>query len=53
MITLDIEIYEPDERAQKRYLVHGFDDVYWTDDLEDALGYLKQDLQRLAQPKHE
>jgi len=42
--TLDVEIYEPttDGWAQARYLVHGHDDVLWTDDLELALAYLKE-----------
>jgi hypothetical protein len=41
--TLDIEIYNThnDTWAQGKYLVHGFDDVLWTDDLDAAVQYLK------------
>jgi len=42
---LDIEIYEKwggDEWAQAKYLVHGYDDVLWTNNLEDALQFLKE-----------
>ena len=41
--TLDIEIYNPekDDWAQGRYLVHGHDDVLWTDDLDAALEFLR------------
>jgi hypothetical protein len=41
--TLDIEIYDPDtdDWAQGRYLVHGHDDVLWTDDLDAALSFLR------------
>jgi len=41
--TLDIEIYDPvvETWAQGRYLVHGHDDVLWTNDLEAALEFLR------------
>jgi len=40
---LDIEIYEKDnEWAQGRYLVHGHDDSFWTDDIESALSFLRE-----------
>ena len=45
--TLDIEIYEKagsDVWAQAKYLVHGFEDVLWTDDLDEALAFLKQSI---------
>lgn len=34
--TLDIEIYEKAGVgfAQAKYLVHGFEDLFWTDDVE-------------------
>jgi len=42
---LDIEIYSPDDKlAQGRYLVHGHDDVLWTDDIEQVLLFLEQSL---------
>lgn len=42
--VLDIEIYDPtvETWAQGRYLVHGHDDVFWTDDIDAALAYLKE-----------
>jgi hypothetical protein len=41
--TLDIEIHDPKigNWAQARYLVHGHDDVLWTDDLDSALEFLR------------
>ena len=44
--TLDIEIYEKAGSgwAQAKYLVHGFEDVLWTDDLDEALAFLKQSI---------
>jgi hypothetical protein len=48
---LDIEIYDTEKSkwAQGRYLVHGHDDVLWTDDLDSALEFLRES----AQPKHD
>jgi hypothetical protein len=42
--VLDIEIYSPtiDSWAQARYLVHGYDDVLWTDNLQHALEFLHE-----------
>jgi len=31
--------------AQEKYLVHGASDVFWTSDLEQALSFLRQDLE--------
>lgn len=53
-VKVDIEIYEQhggNHWAQARYLVHGIDDVLWTDDLEEAITYLKYDLERLLKRK--
>lgn len=49
--TLDIEIYDPEANkwAQGRYLVHGHDDVLWTDDIDAALSFLRDS----AQPEHD
>lgn len=48
---LDIEIYDTkvDSWAQARYLVHGHDDVLWTDDLDAALAFLRES----AQPQYD
>ena len=46
-MKLDIEVYDKFGEgywAQCRYLVHGYDDVLWTNDLEDALNYIRHDL---------
>ncbi len=42
---LDISVWRD---AQARYLVHGIDDSYWTDNLADALLYLKQEMERIG-----
>jgi len=45
--VLDIEVYSKwgaDVWAQARYLVHGYDDVLWTNDVDDALSFLKEGL---------
>jgi hypothetical protein len=48
--VLDIEIYDEwgeSHWAQARYLVHGLDDVLWTDDAAEALEYLSAELGRI------
>ena len=40
---IDIEVYSQygdDYWAQSRYLVHGYDDVLWTDSAEDAAQFI-------------
>jgi len=45
---LDIEVYDPEyKRAQGKYLVHGYDDSFWTDSIDDALAFLKDQLKEL------
>jgi len=46
---LDIECYDTTENtwAQATFLVHGIDDVYWTDDPDEAANYIKEDLARI------
>lgn len=36
---LDIELH--DRNSQRKYLVHGYNDVLWTDNLDDAVRWLK------------
>jgi len=45
---LDIECYDKTVNtwAQATFLVHGIDDVYWTDDPEEAASYIKSELIR-------
>ena len=50
--TLDIEIYEnhnDESWAQGKYLVHGYSDVMWTDSIDNALEFLRQELIELEQ----
>lgn len=50
--TLDIQIYKNygnGHWAQERYLVHGIDDVFWTSSIEDAVAYIKSDLEKYEQ----
>ncbi len=47
--TYDIEVYPEGDIGgweQAKYLVHGFDDVLWTNDLDAALGFLKESIER-------
>ncbi len=42
---LDIILHKKDNLfSQCKYLIHGYDDVFWTDDLDEALGILKSQL---------
>ena len=46
---VDIEIFEnygDGYWAQEKYLVHGIDDVLWTGNTEEALNFLRYDLER-------
>lgn len=48
IFMVDVEVYEPHgegQWAQARYLVHGKDDVLWTDDIEAVFNYLREDLE--------
>lgn len=47
MLTVDIEIYNlniKDEWPHGKYLVPGYDDLFWTNDLAEALSFLKQSI---------
>jgi len=47
IFTLDIEVYNKninDEWPQGKYLVHGYDDLFWTDSIDDALSFLKRSI---------
>ena len=56
ILTLDIEIYDEwgknragaDIWPQAKYLVHGSDDVLWTNDIETVLSCLRGELLRQA-----
>lgn len=46
-ITLDIEVYElygEGYFAQCKYLVHTYSDVLWTNDLDEAMSFLRDSL---------
>jgi len=51
LYNLDIEVYDPKTNpwAQGRYLVHGIDDSFWTDNIESVLEYLRDDLKRATE----
>lgn len=47
---LDVQVwknYGEGYWAQAHYLVHGADDVLWTNSIEDAIEYLKYELKRM------
>ena len=45
---VDIEVYEPsDGWAQAKYLVHGWDEILWTNDLDSALLFLKESVEKM------
>ena len=49
--TLDIEIYEEygdHVWAQAKYLVHGHDDLLWTNDLNEAISFLKSSARAIS-----
>lgn len=51
-IRLDIEIFDEwgkGKFAQARYLVHGHDDVLWTNSIKSALRFLRQSLEKLKE----
>lgn len=50
--TLDIELHEKDEYvSQRKYLVHGWDDVLWTDNLDSAIEFLRDSLIKMESDK--
>lgn len=47
-LMVDIELYQhygDDYWAQAKYLVHGIDDVLWTNDIDAALSFLRESLE--------
>jgi hypothetical protein len=51
---LDIEVYDEwgsGHWAQAKYLVHGREDVMWTNSIDEALAYLRSDLLALESPE--
>lgn len=55
LATLDIEIYDTEDKsdnwAQAKYLVHGYDDVFWTDDIDDAMEFMKSSAEKAFEDK--
>ena len=47
---LDVQIWN-NPNKQARYLVHGIDDVIWTNSIDDVLSYLKGELERIELEK--
>lgn len=53
LLVLDIEIHDKlGSWSQATYLVHGYDDVLWTDSLDDAVDFIKQDLENFDKKVH-
>lgn len=48
--TIDVEVYDQknDPWAQAKYLVHGYDDVLWTDDPEQVAIFVRESVLKLA-----
>ncbi len=46
-MKIDIEIYE-EGKEQAKFLVHGYDDVFWTNDLSDAVLIITEELRKAA-----
>lgn len=43
--TFDIEVYDPkvdDDWRQAKFLVHGIDDILWTDDIDAAVAFIRE-----------
>jgi len=54
--TLDIEIYDDeivDNWRQGKFLVRGYEDVMWTDDIEEALGFFRESIEMLIKNSKE
>lgn len=49
-IKIDIEVYDKTKTdfAQGKYLVHGYEDVFWTDDIRDAILFFVEELRKAA-----
>ena len=44
---LDVEVYDQKGTWEQGYfLVHGWDDVLWTDSVDDAINYLRSELEK-------
>ncbi len=50
---IDVEVYDTkkDAWAQGKYLVHGYDDVLWTDDPEAAAQYVKESIIKMFEDR--
>ncbi len=50
--VLDIEVFDLHDKslhwAQAKYLVHGYKDILWTNDLDLAMEFLKESLMELG-----
>lgn len=51
--TVDVEMHHPPtcpdgpNWPQARFLVHGLDDLLWTDDIDAAVAYIREELTRV------
>lgn len=56
IMILDIEIYDDYGEhtwAQARFLVHGYNDVLWTNNLREALSFLRSQIESITKSKEE
>ena len=46
---IDVEVHNPlmEKSAQAKFLVHGYDDLLWTDDPEAAAQYVKESIMQM------
>lgn len=47
-MVIEVEIFSEEDNAQARYLVRGYDDVYWSDDIDLVVDVVRQELERIA-----
>ncbi len=54
-MLLDIEVYNTkiDKWAQATYLVHGYNDVCWTNDMDEVLLFLRGQLAQIEEQLNE
>jgi hypothetical protein len=51
MMTFEIVVYEywgKEHWAQTKYIARGYDDVLWTNDLDAAITFIKEQIERYA-----
>ena len=51
--VIEIEVYDTkkDKWAQAKFLVHGYDDILWTDDPDAAAQYAKESIIKMFESR--